>query len=219
MWIGGRDHGRSRERCGHTIPISPRLRMRPRGSIRSIWRELIGLTRCEHHSSGCQPTPGGDRVRRVLIAPTAFRNFVQLIPSSFAAVPPKIAIQSSLNPGVDGATHPGSIRRPRELAWRRAWRQAVPVELYHRDHHRGSVGMAGESAHFGLRERPPTPAVRAFELPPRMQPMLDRAKTGLAEPFRGIITDGGSSRDSSRSRRPGSRSYRCWRPRGPSSLR
>jgi hypothetical protein len=51
--------------------------------------------------------------------------------------------------------------------------------------------MAGESAHFRLRERPPTPAVRAFELPPRMQPMLDRAKTGLAEPFRGIITDGG----------------------------
>jgi hypothetical protein len=51
--------------------------------------------------------------------------------------------------------------------------------------------MAGESALFGLRERPPTPAVRAFELPPRMQPMLDRAKTGLAEPFRGIIADGG----------------------------
>jgi hypothetical protein len=51
--------------------------------------------------------------------------------------------------------------------------------------------MAGESAHFRLRERPPTPAVRAFELPPRMQPMLDRAKTGLAEPFRGIIIDGG----------------------------
>jgi hypothetical protein len=51
--------------------------------------------------------------------------------------------------------------------------------------------MAGESAHFRLRERPPTPAVRAFELPPRMQPMLDRAKTGLVEPFRGIITDGG----------------------------
>ena len=51
--------------------------------------------------------------------------------------------------------------------------------------------MAGESALFRLRERPPTPAVRAFELPPRMQPMLDRAKTGLAEPFRGIIADGG----------------------------
>ncbi|HEY3909786.1 MAG TPA: DUF3500 domain-containing protein [Stellaceae bacterium] len=46
--------------------------------------------------------------------------------------------------------------------------------------------MAGESAHFGLRERPPTPAARPFELPPRMQPMLDRAKAGLAEPFRGI---------------------------------
>jgi Protein of unknown function (DUF3500) len=50
--------------------------------------------------------------------------------------------------------------------------------------------MAGESAGFGLRERPPTPAVRPFDLPPRMMPMLDRAKTGLAEPFRGIITNG-----------------------------
>jgi hypothetical protein len=46
--------------------------------------------------------------------------------------------------------------------------------------------MAGESARFGLRERPPTPAIRPFELPPRMQPMLDRAKAGLAEPFRGV---------------------------------
>ncbi len=46
--------------------------------------------------------------------------------------------------------------------------------------------MAGESAHFGLRERPPTPAVRPFDLPPRMQPMLDRAKAALAEPFYGI---------------------------------
>ena len=50
--------------------------------------------------------------------------------------------------------------------------------------------MAGESTHFGLRERPPTPAVRPFDLPPRMMPMLDRAKTGLAEPFRGIATNG-----------------------------
>ena len=50
--------------------------------------------------------------------------------------------------------------------------------------------MAGESAHFGLRERPPTPAIRPFELPPRMQPMLDRAKAGLAEPFRGITANG-----------------------------
>jgi hypothetical protein len=49
--------------------------------------------------------------------------------------------------------------------------------------------MAGESAHFGLRERPATPAVRPFDLPPRMQPMLDRAKAGLAEPFRGIAGD------------------------------
>src|SRR6266513_1202870 len=47
-------------------------------------------------------------------------------------------------------------------------------------------GMAGESAGFGLRERAPTPAVRPFDLPPRMKPMLDRAHAGLAEPFRGI---------------------------------
>jgi hypothetical protein len=46
--------------------------------------------------------------------------------------------------------------------------------------------MAGESAHFGLRQRPPTPAIRPFDLPPRLQPMLDRARAGLAEPFRGI---------------------------------
>ncbi len=50
--------------------------------------------------------------------------------------------------------------------------------------------MAGESARFGLRERPPTSAVRPFELPPRMKPMLDRAKSALAEPFRGIVTNG-----------------------------
>jgi Protein of unknown function (DUF3500) len=49
--------------------------------------------------------------------------------------------------------------------------------------------MAGESAHFGLRDSPPRPAVRPFELLPRMQPMLDRAKAGLAEPFRGITTN------------------------------
>jgi Protein of unknown function (DUF3500) len=46
--------------------------------------------------------------------------------------------------------------------------------------------MAGESARFGLRERPATPAIRPFSLPPRLQPMLDRAKAGLAEPFHGI---------------------------------
>jgi len=51
--------------------------------------------------------------------------------------------------------------------------------------------MAGESAQFGLRNRPQTPAIRPFDLPPRMTPMLDRAKTGLAEPFRGVTTNGG----------------------------
>ena len=50
--------------------------------------------------------------------------------------------------------------------------------------------MAGESAQLGLRNRPPTPAVRPFELPPRLKPMLDRAETGLAEPFRGITANG-----------------------------
>jgi len=50
--------------------------------------------------------------------------------------------------------------------------------------------MAGESAHFGLRERPPTPAIRPFDLPPRLKPMLDRAKAGLAEPFLGIAGGG-----------------------------
>ena len=51
--------------------------------------------------------------------------------------------------------------------------------------------MAGESAQFGLRERPPTPAVRPFDLPPRLKPMLDRAKAGLAEPFRGVASGNG----------------------------
>ena len=48
--------------------------------------------------------------------------------------------------------------------------------------------MAGESAHFGLRHREPTPAVRPFQLPPRLQPMGERAKAALAEPFRGIAS-------------------------------
>lgn len=50
--------------------------------------------------------------------------------------------------------------------------------------------MAGESAHFGLRQRPPTPAIRPFDLPPRLQPMLERARAGLAEPFRGVALGG-----------------------------
>jgi len=45
--------------------------------------------------------------------------------------------------------------------------------------------MAGETAHFELRKREPTPAVRPFDVPPRLKPMLDRACTALAEPFRG----------------------------------
>jgi hypothetical protein len=48
--------------------------------------------------------------------------------------------------------------------------------------------MAGESARFGLRNRPPTPAVRPFDLPPRLQSMYDRARSALAEPFRGITS-------------------------------
>ena len=50
--------------------------------------------------------------------------------------------------------------------------------------------MAGESAHFGLRHRAPTPAIRPFELPPRLQAMGERAKSGLAESFHGIAPDG-----------------------------
>src|SRR5580704_16531488 len=50
--------------------------------------------------------------------------------------------------------------------------------------------MAGESAHFGLRKRPPTPAVRPFELMPRLRSMLDHANAGLAQPFRGLIGGG-----------------------------
>jgi hypothetical protein len=50
--------------------------------------------------------------------------------------------------------------------------------------------MAGESAHFGLRKRPPTPAIRPFDLMPRLRSMLDQANTGLAQPFRGV-TGGG----------------------------
>jgi len=50
--------------------------------------------------------------------------------------------------------------------------------------------MAGESAHFGLRHREPTPAVRPFELPPRLQSMGERAKAALGEPFSGIAPSG-----------------------------
>jgi hypothetical protein len=46
--------------------------------------------------------------------------------------------------------------------------------------------MAGETAHFGLRDWPPAPAIRPFELTPRQQKLVDMARAGLAEPFRGI---------------------------------
>ena len=49
--------------------------------------------------------------------------------------------------------------------------------------------MAGESAHFVLRKRPPTPATRSFELMPRLQSMLEQANERLAQPFRGVTSD------------------------------
>jgi hypothetical protein len=50
--------------------------------------------------------------------------------------------------------------------------------------------MAGESAHFGLRQRPTTPAIRPFDLQPRLRQMLDRAEAGLAEAFCGLTAGG-----------------------------
>jgi uncharacterized protein DUF3500 len=51
--------------------------------------------------------------------------------------------------------------------------------------------MAGETAHFDLRKRRPTPAVRPFDVTPTpmLKRMLDRAHSALAEPFRGIAED------------------------------
>jgi hypothetical protein len=46
--------------------------------------------------------------------------------------------------------------------------------------------MAGETAHFGLRKRVPTPATRPFDPPPGIKAMLERAQAALAEPFHGI---------------------------------
>src|SRR5262245_65756783 len=53
---------------------------------------------------------------------------------------------------------------------------------------REGVRMAGESEHFGLRQRPPTPAIRSFDLMPRLKSMLDRANAALALPFRGVTS-------------------------------
>lgn len=46
--------------------------------------------------------------------------------------------------------------------------------------------MAGETAHFGLRNWPAAPAIRPFELTPRQHKLVDMARAGMAEPFRGI---------------------------------
>jgi hypothetical protein len=51
--------------------------------------------------------------------------------------------------------------------------------------------MAGESARFGLRQRPPTPAIRPFDMSPRFKQMRERAETSLAEAFRGIAAGDG----------------------------
>src|SRR5438445_6856460 len=59
-----------------------------------------------------------------------------------------------------------------------------------RPNNREALSMAGETAHFGLRNWPPAPATRPFELTPRQQKMLDLARAGLAEPFRGISCTG-----------------------------
>jgi hypothetical protein len=50
--------------------------------------------------------------------------------------------------------------------------------------------MAGESAHFGLRQRPPMPASRPFDLMPRLRSMLDQANARLAQPFHGVSGGG-----------------------------
>jgi hypothetical protein len=52
--------------------------------------------------------------------------------------------------------------------------------------------MAGETAHFGLRNRLPTPAVRPFEVRTGvLKSMLERAAAARAEPFRGIAGTSG----------------------------
>jgi hypothetical protein len=51
--------------------------------------------------------------------------------------------------------------------------------------------MAGETAHFGLRSREPTPATRSSSELPRFKPMVERANAALAEPFRGIAAGNG----------------------------
>src|SRR5262249_50248413 len=45
-----------------------------------------------------------------------------------------------------------------------------------------------QSQLFGLRPRPATPAVRPFDLAPRLKSMLDQAGVALAQPFSGCST-------------------------------
>jgi hypothetical protein len=54
--------------------------------------------------------------------------------------------------------------------------------------------MAGETAHFGLRNWPAAPAIRPFELTPRQHKLVDMARAGMAEPFRGISGTGSVDR-------------------------
>src|ERR1700730_6313312 len=51
--------------------------------------------------------------------------------------------------------------------------------------------MAGETAHFGLRKREATPAIRPSNTLPRFKPIVERAQAALAEPFRGIAPGSG----------------------------
>jgi hypothetical protein len=51
--------------------------------------------------------------------------------------------------------------------------------------------MAGETEHFRVRPRPPTPAVRPFDSVPRLNGWRDQGHAAVAEPFRGIAGAGG----------------------------
>src|SRR5262245_26105595 len=69
----------------------------------------------------------------------------------------------------------------------------MPIGLFYGKIGSENLKMAGESAHFGLRQRSPMPAIRPFDLPPRLRSMLDQANAGLAQPFRGVGSGGSVS--------------------------
>ncbi|WP_434667447.1 DUF3500 domain-containing protein [Paraburkholderia sp. A3BS-1L] len=50
--------------------------------------------------------------------------------------------------------------------------------------------MAGETENFGLRNWPAAPAIRPFKLTLRQEKLVEMARAGLAEPFRGISYTG-----------------------------